>query len=100
MGNHKISWKWILTYALLLLAFCILLYYYRDIFLGVRQGFHFFRSRARVGAFVASFGPYASIVFIGLQILQVLIAPIPGELTGFIGGYLFGIKEGFILSTV
>jgi uncharacterized membrane protein YdjX (TVP38/TMEM64 family) len=39
-------------------------------------------------------------VFIGLQILQVLVAPIPGELTGFIGGYLFGIKEGFILSTV
>jgi uncharacterized membrane protein YdjX (TVP38/TMEM64 family) len=100
MDNQERRWKLILIYALLLLGFCILLYYYREIFLGVREGFRFFRSRARVGAFVASFGPYASIAFIGLQILQVLIAPIPGELTGFIGGYLFGIEKGFILSTI
>jgi len=100
MENGKRRWKLILAYALLLLGFCILLYYYREISLGLREIFRFFRSRARVSAFVASFGPSAPIVFIGLQILQVLVAPIPGELTGFIGGYLFGIGEGFILSTI
>jgi uncharacterized membrane protein YdjX (TVP38/TMEM64 family) len=35
-----------------------------------------------------------------LQTLQVLFAPIPGELTGFIGGYLFGIGLGFTYSTI
>jgi uncharacterized membrane protein YdjX (TVP38/TMEM64 family) len=49
--------------------------------------------------FISSFGPFAPLVFVGLQILQVLFAPIPGELTGFIGGYLFGIWPGFFYST-
>ena len=100
MENGKRRWELILTYALLLLGFCILLYYYREISLGIRESLRFFRSRPRVSAFVASFGPSAPFVFIGLQILQVLVAPIPGELTGFIGGYLFGIGEGFIFSTI
>ncbi len=100
MENRKRHWKLILTYALLLLGFCILLYYYRDVSLTFREALRFFRSKTRVSAFVASFGPYAPVVFIGLQILQVMIAPVPGELTGFIGGYLFGIGQGFIFSTI
>ncbi len=39
-------------------------------------------------------------ILVGLQIGQVLLAPIPGELTGFIGGYLFGAPVGFLLSTL
>ena len=35
-------------------------------------------------------GVLAPVVFIGLQALQVIIAPIPGQLTGILGGYLFG----------
>ena len=50
--------------------------------------------------FVISFGSYAPLVFIGLQILQVLLAPIPGEFAGFVGGYLFGNVRGLIYSTV
>jgi uncharacterized membrane protein YdjX (TVP38/TMEM64 family) len=34
------------------------------------------------------------------QILQVLLAPVPGEATGFIGGYLFGTLPGFIYSSI
>jgi uncharacterized membrane protein YdjX (TVP38/TMEM64 family) len=60
----------------------------------------FFSSRTRVGAFVGSFGPFAPLAFMGIQFLQVLFAPIPGELTGFIGGYLFGTGLGFIYSTI
>ena len=36
----------------------------------------------------------------GMQILQVVLAPIPGEATGFIGGYLFGSIKGFIYSSL
>ncbi len=49
---------------------------------------------------VSSAGWAATLVFMGLQIGQVLFAPIPGELTGFMGGYIFGALNGFLLSTV
>ncbi len=38
--------------------------------------------------------------FVGLQMLQILFAPLPGEATGLLGGYLFGFWQGFLLSTV
>ncbi|RLG11253.1 hypothetical protein DRN73_05795 [Candidatus Pacearchaeota archaeon] len=41
----------------------------------------------------------APFLFILLQALQVVVAPIPGEGTGFIGGFFFGAFKGFILST-
>jgi uncharacterized membrane protein YdjX (TVP38/TMEM64 family) len=60
----------------------------------------FFSNKAQLSALVASFGAFAPLAFIGLQILQVLFAPIPGELTGFVGGYLFGATLGFLYSTI
>lgn len=43
--------------------------------------------------------PYlAPIVFVVLQALQVIVAPLPGEVTGFMAGFLFGAFWGFILS--
>jgi uncharacterized membrane protein YdjX (TVP38/TMEM64 family) len=84
----------------MMLGVCLLLYYYREAYQGFRDLIRFFSSRTRVSAYVASFGPYAPLVFMGIQILQVLMAPIPGELTGFIGGYLFGTGLGFLYSTI
>jgi uncharacterized membrane protein YdjX (TVP38/TMEM64 family) len=45
-------------------------------------------------------GPLGPAVFVSLQALQVLIAPIPGEATGVLGGVLFGETLGFVYSTV
>ena len=45
-------------------------------------------------------GPLAPLVFILIQALQVVFAPIPGEATGFIGGYLFGAPLGLLYSTL
>ena len=42
-------------------------------------------------------GPVA---FVLLQALQVVVSPIPGEATGLLGGYLFGLTPGFLYSTV
>jgi uncharacterized membrane protein YdjX (TVP38/TMEM64 family) len=42
----------------------------------------------------------APLVFILLQALQVVIAPIPGDVTGLLGGLLFGQWLGFFYSTV
>ncbi len=60
----------------------------------------FFVSRKKIVHFLNSFGPLSVVIFIGLQIVQVLIAPIPGELNGFIGGYLYGPVLGTIYSTI
>jgi uncharacterized membrane protein YdjX (TVP38/TMEM64 family) len=60
----------------------------------------FLSSKEKVRTWLMSFGPAAPLVFIAIQSLQVVFAPIPGEATGFLGGYLFGIPRGFLYSTV
>jgi uncharacterized membrane protein YdjX (TVP38/TMEM64 family) len=45
-------------------------------------------------------GPLAPVFFIVIQALQVVFAPIPGEATGFVGGYLFGVPLGLLYSTL
>jgi hypothetical protein len=45
-------------------------------------------------------GILAPVVFMAIQALQVVISPVPGEATGFLGGYLFGVWLGFVYSTV
>jgi uncharacterized membrane protein YdjX (TVP38/TMEM64 family) len=49
---------------------------------------------------ILSYGYLASLMFMILQILQVLFAPVPGEATGILGGYLFGAWPGFIFSSI
>lgn len=101
MTNNNINWpKLLLRYGLLLIFICLLLYYYREAYQGFRDAVRFFSNREQLSAFVASFGYFAPLTFIGLQFFQVLFAPVPGELTGFIGGYLFGIGPGLVYSTI
>ena len=56
--------------------------------------------REKVEGFVASFGAGAPLVFMAIQVLQVIFAPIPGEATGFVGGYIFGAYAGCFYSTI
>ena len=56
--------------------------------------------REKTKAFVSAFGAGGPLIFMLLQILQVMLAPVPGEATGFIGGYLFGAGKGFAYSSI
>lgn len=47
-----------------------------------------------------AYGVWAPAVFVGFQIFQVLISPVPGELVGAVGGYVFGWWWALIWSTV
>ena len=52
-------------------------------------------------AYIESFHPYDDLIFIALQALQSLSAGIiPGAVTEFVGGYLYGSILGTIYSTV
>ncbi len=59
-----------------------------------------YSSSDKLSKFLQSLGPYSPAVFVLLQVLQVVAAPIPGELTGVAGGYVYGETFGFVLSTV
>jgi len=81
---------------LILLVFIILstyLFIHYDLYI-------YFASQRRAIAFINSFHPYDELVFIALQILQVVAAPIPGEVTGLIGGYIYGVSLGTVYSTI
>jgi uncharacterized membrane protein YdjX (TVP38/TMEM64 family) len=62
--------------------------------------YHILADRQAVKGFIESWGPSAPLVFIAVQVLQVLLAPVPGEVSGFVGGYLFGAAKGFIYSSI
>lgn len=57
-------------------------------------------SRERLRAFIDSLGMWGFAGFILLQVVQVVAAPIPGEATGLLGGFLYGPVVGVFLSTV
>ena len=82
--------------SLILLVFIILstyLFIHYDLYI-------YFASQRRDITLIDSFHPYDELVFIGLQILQVVAAPIPGEVTGLIGGYIYGACLGTVYSTI
>lgn len=77
------------------------MYWYRQpLLIFVNDSYDLLSDRDRISEYVGSFGASAPLVFMALQILQVIFAPIPGEATGFIGGYLFGAFTGALYSTI
>ena len=88
---------WSSAVALVILVFYI---YHEGQWRDIVRFYRLFFDPKRLRIFISSFGPFASIVFVIVQSLQVVIAPIPGELTGFVGGLLFGKTEGLVLSTI
>src|SRR5512138_1870581 len=59
-----------------------------------------FLDRQRMTKFIHDHRAYAALIFIGLQALQVVAAPVPGEVTGFVGGYFFGNFWGIVYSSI
>ena len=51
-------------------------------------------------SFFLSYGSYSEIVFLLVQLAQVLFAPIPGQLTGLLGGFVFGFWKGLLLTMI
>ena len=88
--NNKLRWK--ISVLLLLAALTVYLVIHFHLYL-------FFSDREKIVQFILSY-PHDELIFILLQIVQVVAAPIPGELSGFIGGYLYGTFWGTIYSTI
>ena len=91
-------WWWIAGSMVGLLL--LVLFFRHDIANGLMTGYRWISNREQVEQFIAAFGRGAPLAFMALQILQVVLAPVPGEATGFIGGYLFGTIKGFVYSSL
>ena len=85
---------WLRLFALLLIVGGLTFVLYQT---GVIS---FFLNRKEMLNFIDSLGPLGLVGFIFLQVLQVVLAPIPGEVTGLIGGYLYGPVMGVVWSTI
>jgi uncharacterized membrane protein YdjX (TVP38/TMEM64 family) len=71
------------------------------IFLVVHYDLHsFFMDREGLSELLTSYGATSVFLFIALQITQVVISPLPGDVTGLIGGYLYGPFLGTVYSTI
>lgn len=62
--------------------------------------FTIFRNPDELKALILSFGSYSIIAYIILQMIQVIIFFIPGELVQVAGGYIFGPVLGGITSAI
>jgi len=70
-------------------------------YLLVHYGWYiYFVDRDKAIQLLNAYHPYDRIIFIILQIGQVIAAPIPGEATGLIGGFLYGPVLGTVYSTI
>jgi uncharacterized membrane protein YdjX (TVP38/TMEM64 family) len=59
-----------------------------------------FSSRSGVQEWVAQYGVWAPLVYVAVQVFQVVIFVVPGEVVQIAGGYLFGIPLGALYSVV
>ena len=89
--NKRLSFRILFLLLLIILSGYLFIHY--DLYL-------FFEDRHKLLNFIKSYHPYDEFVFILLQIIQVVAAPIPGELTGILGGYLYGPFWGTVYSTI
>lgn len=60
----------------------------------------FFGSQEAIRDFVSQFGVFAPLVFIILQILQVIITPFSHYAVSIAGGFIFGTWQGFIYNWI
>jgi uncharacterized membrane protein YdjX (TVP38/TMEM64 family) len=95
--SSRIYFKILIAILFVLLLLAVLLR--ESLWAHVTYVYDLLADRDRIRDFITSFGWGAPLVFMGIQILQVIFAPVPGEATGFIGGYLFGVLKGFFYSS-
>ncbi len=93
--------KWVLTILILGLFFTIIIYQYNSqIWNQAIKFYSLLQNQHRLKGFITSFGAYSPLAYILIQVSQVIVAPIPGGAIEFLGGYLFGVKAGFIYSMI
>lgn len=94
----RVDARGLLRGALLGLAFLLAVF-----FLAWATGFgaslwELFSDRERVQRAVDGAGAWAPVVYVGFLVAQAVLAPLPAPAVAVVGGYTFGVAEGFFLT--
>ena len=92
--------RWALVTAVLLLLLAIIIWLVAADAAIIRFTVRLYQDKKFLKDTVRSWGWMAPLVFIAIQALQVIISPIPGEITGPVGGALFGTWWGLFYSSI
>jgi uncharacterized membrane protein YdjX (TVP38/TMEM64 family) len=93
--------KWVGVICFLGGLFAFIFYRYNSLlWIQTTKLLDILQNHHRLKEFIFSFGAYSPLAFILLQVIQVIVAPIPGGAIEFLGGYLFGVKAGLIYSMI
>lgn len=92
--------KWIIFFVLLGTSVLLAYRFNSQIWIKAIEFYELLHDQHHLKAIITSFGAYSPLAYILIQTLQVVVAPIPGGLIEFMGGYLFGAKVGFLYSMV
>lgn len=92
--NMKTRESILLTIALLVLLAVILL--------AMRYSDHWmlFQDQVRLRQWINQWGMWKPFAIIFLQMVQVLLAPVPGQVVGLVSGYFFGVAWGTVYSMI
>lgn len=95
--QHRIG-RWLLVAGVVLAILAGVLFLWQT-----EQGQTWLRAlgdRELLERLVAQMGPWAPLVIFLAEMLQVLLAPIPGQVVGIVAGYLYGVFWGTLLCQV
>ncbi|MEX1308123.1 MAG: TVP38/TMEM64 family protein [Eubacteriales bacterium] len=93
--DKKRRWRLVLTSVIMVAALTGIYFLMQS--LGLIE---FFSSRERIRTWIEGYGIWAPLAFMLLQVAQVVIAPIPGNVTTLVGGVLFGFWVSVTISLV
>ncbi|PAU83412.1 TVP38/TMEM64 family protein [Halorubrum salipaludis] len=81
-----------------ILAIVVVAAAFVGLYLFVREYAGFITDAEALRAWLRQFGVLAPLVFVAVQALQVVVAPIPGQVVALVAGYLFGPVAGTVYS--
>lgn len=88
----KNGWKRLLNIFILIFFIAALILFYKSKYYSI------FKNPENIKSYIISYGRLSSFAYIILHMLQVVVFFIPGEVMEIVGGYIFGIYYGSILS--
>lgn len=92
MEPKRPSWPSYLAFPLFIAVVLALVVVFRD------EALALFRDRNSIKAWIEARGAWGAAAFVGLQVIQVVIFVIPGEIVQVAGGYVYGFWRGSALS--
>ena len=102
MKHTLIKNQWIVkTWPILLAGTLIFTLLIRPQWFGAPEDFwELFTNQEKMQVFINGYGFWSPFIFAFVQASQVVLAPIPGEFTGAIGGMMFGGAAGCVYASI